>query len=69
MDDLFFYDSPSSIAAKCKREQFLTEAREHNLRHQLDISQKQEKLEEEKILAEPWIFSPNTDENPSAANI
>ncbi len=44
-----FYDN-SSIAAASKREQFLKEAQDYNLRHQILASQKPEK----KALAPKW---------------
>ncbi len=44
-----FYDS-SSIAAACKREQFLKEAQDHNLRHQITASRKPTK----KARASSW---------------
>jgi hypothetical protein len=50
-----FYD-PSSIASRCKREQYLKEAEKHNLLRQIAIDRKHTKQEKEKLLADPSGF-------------
>ncbi len=63
-----FYDN-SSLAAAYKREQFLQEAQDYNLRRELLASQKAEKKNRTARKATPLIYLANLREAISPKNI